>query len=340
MLNRVFALVASLFALVLAQAADKLAGGPVVVNVGSDTATIVWILPSSDGLRSHKIALSGLEPGKTYHYDVLGQDEGKGSFKSAPVGRAKFNFVVFGDTRTRHDVHRKVIEAVLKVKPDFVLHTGDLVSDGRQSAQWPVFFSIEGDLLRRAAFFPAIGNHERNDPQFYDFFDVRQAYYSFDWGSCHFVILNSDLGNVAGTSEEKQAFWEEQTRWLENDLRKSRAADFRFVAFHHPPFTAVKRRQGGNQHVVELLPLFEKYKVTAVFNGHDHNYQHHVKNGVHYVVTGGGGAPLYEVDAPIPGMTRKVARAEHFVEVKVSGRRARMEARGIDGSLIDSAELR
>jgi hypothetical protein len=40
------------------------------------------------------------------------------------------------------------------------------------------------------------------------------------------------------------------------------------------------------------------YDLTAGFFGHDHNYQHYLKNGVHYVTTGGGGAPLYDVDKP------------------------------------------
>ena len=35
-----------------------------------------------------------------------------------------------------------------------------------------------------------------------------------------------------------------------------------------------------------LMPLFEKYHVTAGLFGHDHNYQHYLKNGIHYVITG------------------------------------------------------
>jgi 3',5'-cyclic AMP phosphodiesterase CpdA len=344
-----------LCALVRAQAADKLVGGPFVVNASSRTATIVWILQTSDVklgtspndmtriapvLRPEKVTLSSLDAGKTYYYDVLGRAEGTGSFKTAPVGPAKFKFVVYGDTRTRHDMHRKVVEAINRTDPDFVLHTGDLVADGRDTSQWPIFFSIEEQLLRKTAFFPVLGNHERNDPQFHEFFDVRTPYYSFDWGTSHFVILNSDFGNVAASPEAKKAFWAEQERWLEEDLQNSQSADFRFVTFHHPPFTAMKRRQGGNKPVREWVPLFEKYHVSAVFNGHDHNYQHHYKDGVHYIVTGGGGAPLYALDSPIPGVTQKVERAEHFVEVEVDGKQARILAIGLDGSLIDSIDLK
>jgi len=63
------------------------------------------------------------------------------------------------------------------------------------------------------------------------------------------------------------------------------------VLAHHPPFTAVERRQGDNPQMTALTPMFEKYHVTAGLFGHDHNYQHYLKNGVHYFTTGGGGAP-------------------------------------------------
>ena len=81
--------------------------------------------------------------------------------------------MVYGDTRTRHDVHREVIAAILKqTSPDLVLHTGDLVANGPDSSLWPIFFDVERDLLRKVAFFPTLGNHERNAKNFYDFFDL------------------------------------------------------------------------------------------------------------------------------------------------------------------------
>ncbi len=351
MLRLIAPLLLSAFA---AYAADTVAGGPYVVNVTQRSATVAWIVQTSDvklgtkpdertktapALRVQKISFTGLTAGTTYYYDAMGAGEGKGRFKTAPVEAVPFQFVVYGDTRTRHDFHKRVMEAVAKTDPDFVLHTGDLVTDGYDTAQWPIFFSIEKELLRKTAFFPSLGNHERNNRQYYEFFDVATPYYSFDWGNAHFTVLNSDVGNVAISREARQTFWAEQTRWMEEDLQKAQKADYRFLAFHHPPFTAVKKRQENKHEVQNLPPLFEKYKVTAVFNGHDHNYQHHVKNGVHYIVTGGGGAPLYPVDGPIEGLTRKVESTEHFVKVKVNGKRTLIEAVALDGHSIDVIEL-
>ncbi len=340
-----------------AAAEDKLVGGPYVVNVGPRTATVMWVvqtgevsLASSDGsstksapvLRAEKVSFTGLQAGKTYTYDPLNRPDARGSFTTPPAPKdpASFEFVVYGDTRTRHDVHRKVIGAILKYSsPQFVLHTGDLVADGADSAQWPVFFDIERELLRKVAFFPSLGNHERNNPQYYEFFDVSTPYYSFNWGNAHIIALNSDIGNVSHSKAARDAYWSEQTRWLEEDLAKSQSADFRFVFAHHPPLTAVARRQGDNPQMTALMPMFEKYKLTAGFFGHDHNYQHYVKNGVQYFITGGGGAPLYDVDKPPEGITKMVVSTEHFLKVKVDGKTVHVEAIKLDGQPMETTEI-
>ena len=88
-----------------------------------------------------------------------------------------------------------------------------------------------------------------------------------------------------------------------------------------------------------LTPMFEKYRVSAAFFGHDHNYQHFLKNGIHYVTTGGGGAPLYDVSKPPEGITLKAVRIEHFVSVSVDGKTARFQAVAIDGSTIEEFQI-
>ncbi len=88
------------------------------------------------------------------------------------------------------------------------------------------------------------------------------------------------------------------------------------------------------------MPLFEKEHVTAGFFGHDHNYQHYLKDGIHYVVTGGGGAPLYDVDKPPAGITLKVISTEHFVKIHVEKGVVTLTAIGVDGVTLDTFEIR
>lgn len=87
------------------------------------------------------------------------------------------------------------------------------------------------------------------------------------------------------------------------------------------------------------IPLFERYHVTAVFSGHDHDYQHHVQNGIHYVVSGGAGGNLDVPDTPLP-ITRKMASKENFVQVDVDTDSVVLSIIGLDGQEIDSFELK
>jgi hypothetical protein len=341
--------------LVALAAEPKVSSGPFVVNVTSRTATIVWLVSGDDvtvqssapgaavikspGYRVEKTTLTGLTANTRYDYTVPGSSA-KASFKTAPTGNTPFYFVAYGDNRTRPEVHQRVVNAIVAHGvPDMVVQSGDLVADGDDNILWATFFDIEKELLRQTAFFPALGNHEHNSRQFYEFFQREKGYYSFDWGNAHFTVINSDIANVSKVESVRAAFWDEQTKWLEEDLKTHQQAEFRFVSCHHPPFTAVASRQGDNPHITALTPMLEKYHVTAGLFGHDHNYQHYLQNGIHYLTSGGGGAPLYDVDKPPVGITQKVMSIENFIAVHVDGKTAHVQAISIDGKVIDDFEL-
>jgi len=358
-MRKIFLLISLVAALVTAQliaAAEKVAaGGPFVVSVTGKTAKIAWLVQgtevslqpaggaaiTSPSLRVESTSLTSLQPNTRYDYQIPSLGEaGKGSFKTPPAGAEPFRFVAYGDNRTRHDVHRRVVAQILQHGiPDFILQSGDMVENGDDSAQWPVFFDIEKDLLRQTAFFPALGNHEHHSQYFENIFHDGAPYYSFDWGNAHFTVIDSDIENAAPYERGRSVYWNEQVRWLKEDLNQHQKADYRFVMAHHPPFTAVFTRQGSSAHMTALTPMFEKYHVSAAFFGHDHNYQHYLKNGIHYVTTGGGGAPLYDVSKPPEGITVKAAKIENFVSVSVNGKTAHFTAISIDGSTLDDFEI-
>jgi 3',5'-cyclic AMP phosphodiesterase CpdA len=337
-------------------AAGKIAGGPFVVNVTARSATVVWIVQSdelilrppggvegrySPSFQVEKTTLTGLQAGIRYEYELPGYPGVKGSFQTAAAPAAPYHFLVYGDTRTRHDVHRRVVQAILKDGiPDFALQTGDLVENGVDNSLWPIYFDAERDLLRQTAFFPVLGNHERNSPDFYWFFQAAAPYYSFNWGNAHIMVINSDIAGAAGNKPARDAFWEEQTKWLEDELQISQNAEYRIVAAHHPPFSAVSNRQGSNPEMRALVPLFEKYHVSIAFFGHDHNYQRNLQNGIQYVISGGGGAPLYDVDKPDPATSQKAVSVENFVTVSVNGKVMKIQAKGLDGRILDEFDIR
>ncbi len=153
----------------------------------------------------------------------------------------------------------------------------------------------------------------------------RMANYSYDYGDCHFLCLDSNI-YVDPTDAALQA-------WIEADLSRT-DAPWKFVVYHHPAFN-VGHGHYDEQHMRALSPLFEKHNVSFVLHGHEHNYQRtrplrfeprdlsaagkvnakvrHVPGAFHvdrafdgqrntrpegiiYVTTGAGGKHLYDAD--------------------------------------------
>jgi len=283
----------------------------------SDTASVVH----------HALTLTNLSPYTTVHYRVstggqlLGDD---GLFRTAaPLGQT-FSFAVFGDTRTGHTRHQEVADAILAAAPDFVIHTGDFVEDGRVSSQWTTFFSVEQDLLQQSPIFGALGNHEHDSSKYFDAFHLpgNERWYSFDYGNVHFTALELDGGPIGPA----------QLTWLENDLAAA-AQQWKVVFFHVPPYSS--GCHGSDPVVRESLePLFTRYGVDLVFNGHDHDYERSVADGVVYIVAGGGGAPLCGKEHANPASTY-FAKVYHFVQVDVGGLCLDVAAVKRDGTRFD-----
>jgi predicted phosphodiesterase len=236
--------------------------------------------------------------------------------------------VVYGDTRTGHDIHRQVVAHISDVKPAAVFHVGDLVENGYLESQWTVFNEITADLRSSAVFYPALGNHEHQSQLFFDNFDLpnNEQWYSVDINFVHFVVLNTCVAIEPGT---------EQFLWLESDL--SNIADsIRFIAvvMHHPPYSAgqhVEDERGLRQSIV---PLFEQHGVDIVFVGHDHTYEHSYCGGVHYVVTGGGGAPLHN-QARAHECSLLFRKVYHFCKLSAIGSSLYIKIYDTESRLID-----
>src|SRR5579884_3526057 len=232
--------------------------------------------------RLHRVTLKGLDPYTRYRYSVeCGGQTAQGSFTTAPPAGQPFHFAVYGDTRTDPAVHAAVLARMLTFHPDFVIQTGDLVADGTDESLWSEFFSVAAPILRAAPYYPALGNHERGGDLYLHYFAVPREY-SFDYGDMHFAALDSN---------RPESEYADQERWLKQDLAAHQKARWRVVFFHHTPYTCVDKP--NRRILAELLrarlePILLAGKVQLVFNGHDHDYQHHFAHGVHYVVTGGG----------------------------------------------------
>ena len=255
-------------------------------------------------------------------------------FACLPSTAQSFRFVVYGDTRDGHEAHRNLVNLILKQNPEFVLQTGDLVH-GSTPRLWSIYDAITAPMRARFPVYLARGNHDVGGHLYTDhvtqpFTSGNKLYYSFDRSGSHFISLAVDELTAYGRGSKQYA-------WLSGDLARAAAGSARhiFVFFHVAPYSIGSH--GSDLDVrKELTPLFDRYGVTAVFNGHDHNYYRTVRNGIPYVVSGGGGAPLYPCnprEGAIPG--DKWESVHHIVVCDLAGDRLTMTALREDGSRIE-----
>jgi tartrate-resistant acid phosphatase type 5 len=113
-----------------------------------------------------------------------------------------------------------------------------------------------------------------------------------------------------------------QTAWLERRLSAS-GAPWKVAVLHHPPF-ACGGHLGSLRVLDRWVPLFERHGVQLVLSGHDHSYQRFAsRNGVTYLIHGGGGAPLYPIVGCLYPLTPGLvfSRSAHGFLAVVAGTR-------------------
>jgi hypothetical protein len=151
---------------------------------------------------------------------------------------------------------------------------------------------------------PVVGNHEYEQPgasAYFTYFGASagapgEGWYSFDIGSWHVVVLNSEctvVGCGAGSA---------QYAWLQQDLAAS-TATCTLAAWHRPRFSS--GAHGGDQRTAPLWALLDTERAEVVLSGHDHHYERfapqdasgvRVSTGMRQFVVGTGGKSLNQLD--------------------------------------------
>lgn len=326
--------------------------GPYTQNFTNNSITIIWETqnPTSNnyveygqdsnygnikqGLSDclhHEISIT---PDFSYgHYRVVSNDiiSDDYEFRLSTYFNFDNNFkcVFIGDSRGVWDNwgHAKMVaNAVNNESPFFIIHGGDMVDDGRIITQWNNWLELMMPLMQNSTIYGVIGNHEKNGERYFEIFSLpnNEKWYSFDYGPCHFIILDQYNPWDIGTS---------QYEWLVNDLATTSAL-FRIVCFHEPIYC-----KGGHSPRTDIKkiwePLFINYNVRLVVQSHCHYYQrtNQIEN-IYYIVTGGAGAPLYN-----PGddwFINISEKAYHYCLIEYnSDNNIRITAHYINGSVFD-----
>ncbi len=216
---------------------------------------------------------------------------------SAPSASAKsFRFAVIGDNRSGDEIYSRMVESMMAEKPDFVVNTGDLIPRPGNRKQWKNFWRLSKPI--DVPYYLTPGNHDIDDSEseriWRDEVELpgNETYYSFAKDGSLFIVLDTCVPDAYRRIEGPQL------EWLKGELSKSGYVR-KFVFLHHPLFLwEGAKHYGGSLDKYpkmrdELHELFRKSGVDIVFAGHEHSYRKMEKDGVLYVVTGGGGAPLY-----------------------------------------------
>jgi predicted phosphodiesterase len=336
--------------------------GPYVQHVATNSATVMWetdvpcdswvdcgkAVPGEVAawdpalVTLHRVALSGLDADAAYVYQASsgGAVSTPGSFTTAPSAGQPFRFAVYGDSRSDPATHAQVVRNIADSGPTLVFHTGDLVGNGTDYSLWQTeFFAPARELLTSTPVVPVLGNHEyRTGPLwFFYFFDrpLDRGWWALTYGNTRFIGLDTDVPYTGGSPQQS---------WLLQEFASSAYADatWHVVFFHHPAFTCTSSHADDAGVCEHLVPLLEQYGVDLVFQGHSHAYERYENNGIYYIVTAGGGAPLYPLVPDIIPPLRQFGLSVHHhctVDVDPSGGSLVLRAIDISGRIFDTVSL-
>lgn len=191
---------------------------------------------------------------------------------------AQFRAVFFGDPQPRDQkeidyIAHDVIEDLVGTDASFGVTLGDILFDNLSLFQ----SQARGIALLGIPWYNVIGNHDintdaPNDKLSDETFEREfgPAYYSFDYGTVHFVVID----NIEWTVKEKGkkgkyqgGLGKQQLEFIKNDLSQI-PEDQLVVLMMHIPLIATKDRQ-------DLYRLIEKRPFCMSISGHTHTHEHH-----------------------------------------------------------------
>jgi uncharacterized protein (TIGR03437 family) len=318
-------------------------------------------LASATGLSytfyQYRVDLANLTPGTAYSYRVLMGGENASPdanyrFRTASPG--PFSFLVFGDSGQGTSGQVAVALRLATEQPDLVLHVGDVSQiNGVFDDYTSYYFDFYYSLMLQVPFYSVPGNHDYYTANAIPYLSFQAPpidgvpapdagrYYSFDRGDVHFIGIDSNLLADDQASRRMLA-------WLDQDLASTKAA-WRIPFFHHLPYP-IEHHVGDPICAAaqqQLVPLFEKYGVQVVFNGHEHTYQRTkpMRGGIPvtagagtvYMVSGGGGGTLHPV-VPMDFLA-KAASVYHYLRVEADASKLTIHAIGTDGQEFDRYSL-
>ncbi|WP_421919748.1 fibronectin type III domain-containing protein [Marinifilum sp.] len=299
----------------------------------------------------HCATMTDLLPETNYMYRV---GDGKNwsewfQFTTAKSEADDFSFLYFGDLQNGIKQHcSRVIRNAYTSCTDaaFMLFGGDLVNDPEDN-QWGEWFESGDWIYASVPVMAAAGNHEykrqligglgehwkyqfnfpTNGPE-----GLQASVYYFDYQGVRFVVLDTE-----GMSDGIMGSYEKQRDWLEETLANN-PYKWSVVTLHHP---FLSNRKGRNNDELKNLvkPVFDKYDVDLVLQGHDHTYGRtgfltETENKGPVYVTSVAGSKMY-VAEPKEEMQRMASSTQLYQKVDVKENSILFSTYTVNGNLYD-----
>ena len=233
----------------------------------------------------HSVTFEDLEPNTTYAYRV---GDGKYwsewiQFTTAEKTNMPFSFIYVGDAQNYiYDLWSRLIREGYKKAPEanFIIHVGDLIDDAHNEEEWHEWFAAGGWIHRTLPSLAIPGNHEYR-PLYNKDIPLRKKSLSIQWNH-QFTLPENGIDSLPETSYfidyqgvrfialNSNEKIDEQTIWLEETL-KNNPHEWAIAFLHHPIYSASTSRDNPKRRQA-WKPLFDKYGVDLVLQGHDHSY--------------------------------------------------------------------
>lgn len=255
---------------------------------------------------SNKVTVTGLKENTTYYYSVMKDGEWTKPEKYETKSFSDFSFLYVGDPQIGASVEypdnptdeQKAEAEALADQNDatswesvlnqatknhdvsFMVSAGDQINDTNGDSERQYSGYLGATALRSLPVATTIGNHDSKNPNYSYHFNYPNNQegelnryregktsagtdYYYTYGNVLFIVLDTNNYNCATH---------------ENVIRKAIAenpdAKWRVVTFHQDIYGAAVSHSDSDGMILrtQLTPIFDKYDIDVVLQGHDHTY--------------------------------------------------------------------
>lgn len=219
--------------------------------------------------------------------------------QQADVSNKTVTFGIISDVHSETGRLQVFVDKAIKEKPDFIIQLGDLSHGKKEDTE--AMIAVWNKYPGRN--YHVLGNHDMDYATKNEIIkrqDMSGAFYSFDYGDFHFVVLDCNYilkdgkyidyanANYYIDYPNRDLINPEQIEWMEQDINTT---DKKVIIFSHESLDDLTMR-GTNPvpNRLEVRNVIDKInknssdgkKIIACFAGHDHVDHYNLIDGVHY----------------------------------------------------------